>query len=95
MYFYIRSSELTLISHTITLGNLAGLFLIYYGMARGNFLSKSHFIGTAFIVLGALSLFLKKETKGTGKETSLWGDMNGVFCSIAYAFVMLSTVKLL
>jgi len=90
-YSYIRSSELTILSHTISLGNLAGIMIILVSIAIGQFkVNAVTTYGILCISFGIFLLFISKEEKGNDVKASIVGDLYGILSSVFFSGMLLS-----
>jgi hypothetical protein len=83
---FIASSWLTITSHALILGWLAGVFLIIYKMLMWqptHFLEK---LGTVVVIIGSVLLINDKNVeKIGGQEVSVLGDVLAIIWSLIYA----------
>ena len=84
---YIRSSELTLVSHTICIGQAAGPAFVIMRLLLCTKVHRYEKIGTLFVVLGAIVLASDTSSSKLGeyKGDILMGDMLAAFSAFFFA----------
>jgi drug/metabolite transporter (DMT)-like permease len=85
---FIASSWLTISSHTLILGCLAGVFLILYKIWICEPTHLYEKLGTVVVVIGSVILMSDKNVEKVGNDVSILGDILGVVSSFIYAFYL-------
>ena len=86
---YVKSSNYTIVSHSILLSNLGGVFIILLSVVRCLPIHKLEIIGTVIVILSAI-LFVNDQdsTKFNGQTNILFGDLIAAstipLCAIFY-----------
>lgn len=85
-YTFIRSSELTLVSHTVCIGQAAGVALITTRILICARWDKLEAIGTAIVIGGAYFLMTDKGSeKAVGETNILMGDIIAALSCCSFA----------
>ena len=94
--FYIASSDYTLVSHSILLANLAGVFIIILNLIRFIPVHRLEIFGTLIVVIFAI-VFINDNgsTKSRGTTDILKGDMLALLCMPFYALYFIVNTELL
>lgn len=82
---FVRSTQLTLLSHTHVLGTVAGVMTIFLKLISCQSLHKYEVIGFFTTILGCCILILDRHaTKGDGRQISIYGDLFALVTSSWY-----------
>jgi len=82
----INSSRYTLLSHSITLANAGGVFLVIFNLVRCLNVNRNEIIGTLIVIMGIIVLLLDSHSEKVKGDTNIIkGDILALLAMPCYA----------
>jgi drug/metabolite transporter (DMT)-like permease len=93
---FIKSSEYTLVSHTLILANAGGVLIIILNLFKGILVHRLEIFGTVFVI-GFSFLFINdsKSSKSIGETNIIFGDFLALLSMPFYVYYIIYNTEIL